>query len=143
MCAAAGICRLDGVVPPKEALARHGSGDGTPGPSCKLAHVAAGPLASHIRERSFRRNESGSTKARSMLRSCFINIVARIRRGSAMDEIFDRIRQMYDDFPYPSPQAHGRDLRELVNLLTLFLWRPATISGTGMSSMPAPGRGTA
>ncbi|WP_431269565.1 methyltransferase domain-containing protein [Dankookia sp. P2] len=37
-----------------------------------------------------------------------------------MDEISAKVRQMYDQFPYPSPRAHGRDLRELLNLLTLF-----------------------
>lgn len=37
-----------------------------------------------------------------------------------MDDITRKVSEMYSKFPYPSPQAHGRKLRELVNLLKIF-----------------------
>jgi len=37
-----------------------------------------------------------------------------------MDDITRKVSEMYAKFPYPSPQAHGRKLRELVNLLKIF-----------------------
>jgi SAM-dependent methyltransferase len=37
-----------------------------------------------------------------------------------MDDITRRVSEMYAKFPYPSPQAQGRKLKELVNLLKIF-----------------------
>jgi len=37
-----------------------------------------------------------------------------------MDDITRKVSEMYARFPYPSPRAHGRRLRELANLLKIF-----------------------
>jgi SAM-dependent methyltransferase len=37
-----------------------------------------------------------------------------------MDDITRQVSEMYAKFPYPSPQAQGRKLKELVNLLKIF-----------------------
>jgi SAM-dependent methyltransferase len=37
-----------------------------------------------------------------------------------MDDVTRQVSEMYTKFPYPSPQGHGRKLKELLNLLKLF-----------------------
>ena len=37
-----------------------------------------------------------------------------------MDDITQKVGEMYEKLPYPSPLTRGRKLRELVNLLTIF-----------------------
>jgi len=41
-------------------------------------------------------------------------------RAKHMDDITRKVSEMYEKFPYPSPQAHSRKLRELANLLSIF-----------------------
>src|SRR5437879_7397805 len=37
-----------------------------------------------------------------------------------MDNVTRKVSEMYERFPYPSPQPQGRKLKELANLLKLF-----------------------
>ena len=55
-----------------------------------------------------------------------------------MDEVTAKVSDMYSRFPYPSPQAAGRKLKELYNLLKIFKWKRVTISRARPSWTPAP-----